>query len=99
MQTSTGAAEDSLGNCMICDLHIFPSNLAVVEINEHKLTNTKGWYVAHIYEAFNPFFDIVRNWVETAGQLSCHFMSEVDMSHVLAVLHDAHDTGLNNTND
>jgi hypothetical protein len=33
--------------------------------------------------------------VETAGQLSSHFVSEVDMSHMLAVLHDAHNTGLN----
>jgi hypothetical protein len=32
--------------------------------------------------------------METTGQLSSHFVSEVDMSHMLAVLHNAHNTGL-----
>jgi len=37
--------------------------------------------------------------METAGQLSSHFVSEVDMSHMLAVLHDAHDTSLTDASD
>jgi len=54
-----------------------------------------SFQVISFYEAFNPFFDIIRDWEETTGQLSCHLMGEVDVSHVLSILHDAHDAGLN----
>jgi len=54
-------------------------------------------YFTHINEVLDPFFDVIRNWVEATGQLSCHFMRQVDMSHVFAVFHDAHDASLRTT--
>jgi hypothetical protein len=75
---------------MIYDLHIFPNNLAVAEISN---CHDKECF-AHLYQALDPLFDIIWDWVKTTGQLPCHFMCEVHVSHVLAILHDAHDAGL-----
>ena len=93
MQTLMQMVRGSPDNCTTCDLRIFPSNLAIVEVNQNEWRAVKE-ALAHVYKVLDPFFDIIWNGVETTGQLSCHFMREVDMSHMLAIFHDAHDASL-----
>lgn len=45
-------------------------------------------------QTLNSFLDVKRVWLEPTSQLSCHFINEIVMTHVLTIFHYTNDTGL-----
>lgn len=70
--------------------------LEVLSLRRYTVNFTGGrrQEAAYLDETCNLFFDIYGVWSESRDELSCDFVNEVLMGHVLPILHDPDDACL-----